>query len=64
MKHHYIVEAVMLYWGTEFLCPMGAVCTRGELGGTLKHLGVKSYKIKAVDWDPVAGWENTEWIPA
>ena len=62
MKHHYIVEAIMGDQYDEYLCPLGATCERGELGETLMHLGAKSYRIKSVDWEPVADWENTDWI--
>jgi hypothetical protein len=64
MKHHYVVQAIMRHWTQEFLCPMGAVCTIEELNAILRHKGVKSFKIKSIDGEPVEGWENTEWIVA
>jgi hypothetical protein len=63
MKHHYIVRAVIRQNGQEFLCPLGAVCQEEELGNELKRHDVMRYKIKSVDDEHVADWENTEWIP-
>ena len=63
MKQHYIVQAVMAHWSQEFLCPMGAFCVKEELGAILKGKGVARYKIKSVDGDPVAHWEESEWVP-
>ena len=63
MKQHYVVQAVMYHWSQEFQCPMGAFCTREELGGALKGKGVLRYKIKKVDDEPVANWEAAEWTP-
>ncbi|MDR0469758.1 MAG: hypothetical protein LBH09_07280 [Peptococcaceae bacterium] len=62
MKHHYIVQAIMGLWSQEFLCPMGAQCLEAELGGVLKHLGVKRYRIKSIDEEVIADWENSEWV--
>ena len=62
MKKHYVVQAIMKHWKYEFQCPMGAFCTEEELGAILKGKGVKSYKVKTVDDEPVAGWEKTEWV--
>ena len=59
MKHHYIVVSVM---PDDYLCPMGVICTKEELGAYLKSQGAKSYKIKVVDNEPVPDWESGEWI--
>lgn len=64
MKHHYIVQAIMRHWSQEFLCPMGAVCTLDNLGFELKRKGVKSYKIKSIDGEPIADWDQSDWVMA
>jgi len=64
MKHHYVVQAIMRHWSQDFQSSMGAVCTLEELSVVLKHKGVRSYKIKKIDEDPVADWEKSDWIVA
>ena len=62
MKHHYVVRAIIRQNGQEFLCPLGAVCPEEELGNELRRQNVKSYKIKSVDSERIADWEDAEWI--
>ena len=64
MRHHYIVQAVIRQNGQEFLCPLGAICEKEDLGKELIRHRVNRYKIKSVDDEPVADWESTEWQPA
>jgi hypothetical protein len=47
--------------GSEFLCPVGAVCPEEELTETLKHAKVIKYRIKKIDDDPIPDWENAGW---
>jgi len=58
MKHHYIVSAIM---NGDFLCPMGAVCEEEELKAILKRQGVKRFKVKMIDAEPVEAWEEGDW---
>lgn len=60
-KHHYIVSAIIAVHPNECMCPMGAVCEEGELNGILKNQGVRRYKMKSVDDEPIAGWEEKDW---
>jgi hypothetical protein len=62
MKQHFIVQAVMAVYPKDCLCPVGAVCEQGELHGALKSQGVKSYKLKSVDGELVADWEQKDWV--
>ena len=48
----------------NYLCPIGAICTEEELGAYLRSQGAKGYKIKTIDNEPVAGWEDGDWIQA
>ena len=60
MKHHYIVLAVMWH---DYLCTVGAVCAKDELNDFLKGHGVKKFKMKVVDDEPVVAWEESDWTP-
>ena len=62
MKRHYVVQAIMRHWSQDFQCSMGAVCALEELGTVLKHKGVRRYKIKSIDGEPVINWDNADWI--
>ena len=61
-KQHYIVQAIMAVHPNDCLCPVGAVCAEDELNGILKSHGVKGYKIKSIDDEPVTDWENKDWV--
>lgn len=62
MKRHYVVQAIMFDWNSEFQCPMGAVCELDELSAILKDKAVTSYKIKSVDGEPIPNWKDSESI--
>ena len=67
MDHHYIVQTLVRTDhgdNQEFLCPMGAICKIDELGFILKQRRVTRYRIKAIDREPVADWEQSEWVSA
>ena len=62
MKRHYVVQAIMSDWNSQFQCPMGAVCELDELGDILKKKAVSKYKLKSIDGDLVQNWKDTDWI--
>jgi hypothetical protein len=47
----------------DYLCRVGAICTRDELSGFLRPHGVKRYKVMIVDDELVADWEKADWTP-
>ena len=63
MERHYILQATVRLRDNEFLCPIGIVCEEADFVEKLKHASIVRYKVKQVDGDPVAGWENSDWVP-
>jgi len=47
----------------DYLCTVGAVCAKDELNDFLKGHGVKKFKMKVVDDEPVVAWEESDWTP-